>query len=135
MKNIFDSVIKRGGYNLTGLLDKINTYHVEGKLTDEERDELIVEARNHAQANDSLDVLAKLSDLEQRVKKLEAQASTGGNAGSGTSSEYAEYVVGKWYYANDRITFEGSKYVCIAPLKQVCTWSPSEYPTFWKKVA
>ena len=40
MKSIFENVIKKGGYDLTALLAKIDTYHIEGKLTDSERDEL-----------------------------------------------------------------------------------------------
>lgn len=38
--NAFKRVICRGGYNLEGVLEKIDTYHIEGKLTDAERDEL-----------------------------------------------------------------------------------------------
>ena len=34
MKAIFENVIRRGGYDLTGLLKNIDRYHVEGKLTD-----------------------------------------------------------------------------------------------------
>lgn len=40
MVNIFKSVIARGGYNLSGILKKIDIYHVEGKLTDAERNDL-----------------------------------------------------------------------------------------------
>lgn len=40
MLNIFKSVISRGGYNLSALLKKIDMYHVDGKLTDAERNEL-----------------------------------------------------------------------------------------------
>ena len=45
MKTIFENVIERGGYDLTGLLNRIDSYHVMGKLTDEERDELYAKAR------------------------------------------------------------------------------------------
>ena len=52
MKTIFENVIERGGYDLTGLLNRIDSYHVMGKLTDEERDELYAKAR--AGARDAL---------------------------------------------------------------------------------
>lgn len=45
MKTIFENVIERGGYDLTGLLNRIDSYHVMGKLTDAERDELYAKAR------------------------------------------------------------------------------------------
>ena len=131
MKNIFESVIKRGGFDLNGMLKRIDTYHLEGKLTDVERAELYDAAREKAQAVDSIAVMTKLQELEQRVKALEA-----GQAGGGESAvEYPEFVAGKWYYASDNITFEGEKYVCCAPAGQVCVWSPADYPAFWQKVA
>lgn len=48
MKNIFKSVIARGGYNLSAVLKKIDIYHIEEKLTDSERDELRAFAINNA---------------------------------------------------------------------------------------
>ena len=45
MRSIFENVIRRGRYDLTGLLKNIDRYHVEGKLTDAEREELYSEAR------------------------------------------------------------------------------------------
>lgn len=38
------------------------------------------------------------------------------------------------YYKGDRVTFEGAKYICIAPDGVACTWSPVQYPTYWEKV-
>ena len=48
MKDIFTDVILRGGFNLSGLLKKIDVYHIEGKLTDEDREYLKTLAINHA---------------------------------------------------------------------------------------
>ena len=50
MKQIFENIIKRGGYDLTRLLKKIDSYHIEGKLTDAERDELYAQARQTPEA-------------------------------------------------------------------------------------
>lgn len=44
-----------------------------------------------------------------------------------------EYTPGTWYYRGDSVTFEGEVYVCIAPEGAVCTWSPTEYATYWQK--
>ena len=67
MKAIFESVIKRGGYDLSGLLKKIDSYHIEGKLTDAEKDELYEKARGKANPGDSIDIMAKLQELEEPI--------------------------------------------------------------------
>lgn len=122
MKTIFESVIARGGYDLSDLLKKIDSYHIEGKLTDAEKDELYRKARGEAAPN--VDVMAKLMDLEDRVRKLES-------AEAPEQEAYPEYVVGKWYYAGDKISYGGKNYVCAAPEGAVCTWNPDEYPAYW----
>ena len=137
MKNIFQSVIKNGGYNLPDMLKKIDSYHVAGKLTDQDRDELYALARGGADPSASLDLLNKvleLSDevrnLKERVEKLEQ-----GEAGDDVPEHDevpADYVVGKWYSAGHKVAFEGKIYTCTAPENQVCTWSPAEYPAYWE---
>ena len=125
MKTIFESVIKRGGYDLSDLLKKIDGYHVEGKLTDAEKDELYSKARGQAVA--TVDVMAKLLELEERLRKLEAAEPLPDDP----AENYPEYVVGKWYYGGDKISFGGKNYVCSAPDGVVCTWNPDEYPAYW----
>ena len=125
MKTIFESVIHRGGYDLSGLLKKIDSYHIEGKLTDAEKDELYRKARGEAAPN--VDVMAKLMELEDRLRKLEQ-----GEAPE--QEDYPEYVVGKWYYAGDKISYSGKNYVCAAPEGAVCNWNPDEYPAYWSIV-
>lgn len=128
MKKLFENVIARGGYDLGVMLKKIDSYHVEGKLTDAEKDELYEQARAGADVQASVDVLAKLEELEARVRALE---DGGGGSGSGADEPEA-YVPGKWYYAGDGVTFEGKRYVCSAPQGVVCVWSPGEYPAYWE---
>lgn len=125
MKSIFENVINRGGYDLSDLLKKIDSYHVAGKLTDAERDYLYSKARGNAVAN--VDVMAKLQDLEERVRKLESA-----EVPDQPTEDYPEYVAGKWYYAGDKISYGGKHYVCIAPAGVVCTWNPDEYPAYWE---
>ncbi|MBQ5320345.1 MAG: hypothetical protein J6K17_14740 [Oscillospiraceae bacterium] len=131
MKSIFEEVINRGTFDLKGLLKKIDVFNVEGKLTDEDRDDLYIKAREAADVANSVDVIAKLTELEQRVLALE-NASNDTATGETTANEY---VVGKWYYTGDKVTFEGTEYICIAPAGAVCTWSPREYPAFWGKAS
>lgn len=132
MKTIFEEVINRGMFDLTDLLKKIDTFNIEGKLTDEERNELYVKAREAADVANSADVIAKLIELEQRVIKLESASADNDTTTGETTVD--EYVVGKWYYNGDKVMFEGTEYTCIAPETTVCTWSPTEYPAYWDKV-
>lgn len=128
MRTIFESVIARGGYDLGGLLKKIDAYHIEGKLTDAEKDELYRKARGEANASYEVDVMAKLVELENRVRKLE-QGET-----EAPAEDYPKYVPGKWYYTGDKISYGGKNYVCSAPAGVVCTWNPDEYPAYWNVV-
>ncbi len=112
------------------MLTKIDTLWVQSSLSDNERTELIALAREGAGVSQSVDVLEKLADLDKRVAALERAGTTDPEPGE----EYPEYIPGKWYYKDDKITHNGQKYVCIAPGGVVCVWSPSEYPAYWQLV-
>ena len=96
---------------------------------DTERENLITLARGGAKTENTVDVLAKLNDLENRVRLLESGETTPKE----DTEEIAEYQDGKWYYKGDKVSFEGATYTCIAPNGVVCVWSPSAYPTYWEK--
>ena len=123
MFEVIKNVIKEGRYNLTELLVKIDTLWVQGSLTDEQKATLAQEAQAGADFGNSIDVLAKIEELDARVRALE-----------GAGGEIAEYTPGTWYYSGDKVSFGGKKYVCIAPSGQVCTWSPAEYPAYWQEM-
>lgn len=129
MYEIIKSVILNGTYVLSEMFAKIDTIWVQSDITDEQRTELIKLARDNADYTMELDVIKKLTDMETRVKKLE---NPGG--GSVDPNEYPDYVPGKWYYSDDRITYNKKRYKCIAPIGQVCTWNPDEYPSYWEEV-
>lgn len=125
---IIKSTIENKNYDLTGILEKIEKRCFEGQLTEEQRDELVTLARDNAEAKNSVDVFAKLQELEARIKAMEEQKT------DEPTEEYPEYVVGKWYYNGDKISYKGKNYECIAPKGTVCTWDPDEYPAYWKEV-
>lgn len=131
MYGIIKDVIASKNYELTDILAKIDKRCLENQITEEERDELQAMARENADATKSIDVLAKLQEFELRIKELEEA-----KAGTEEPSEvvYADYVAGKWYYMGERISFNGKNYECIAPNGAVCTWSPQEYPAYWKEI-
>lgn len=126
MKTIFENVINTENYDLKDILAKINIHHIEGNISDEDREELIALARSKAWASNSIDILHKLEELDLRVKALEEGNTTD------PKEEYPPYTVGKWYYNGDKCSENNVNYICIAPEGVVCVWSPSEYPAYWE---
>ena len=134
MYEITKSVIESKNYELSDMLRKIDVLWMQGSLTDNQREELIDLARDNADVQNSIDIMAKLEELDKRVKALEdAQASTE-DSEEPTETEYPEYEVGKYYYNGDKVSFDGKHYECIAPEGVVCVWSPADYPTFWNEI-
>ena len=130
MQNIIDKVIESKNFELSDMLKKIDTLWVQGSINEETKKRLADKARNNANVQNSFDIVAKLEELDKRIKALEeAKANT-----EEPTESYEEYTVGKWYYNGNRVMFDGKAYECIAPENVVCVWSPAEYPTFWKLV-
>lgn len=127
MYDVIKDVINTKRYVLADMLHKIDTLWAQGDIDDDQRTELIALAQGNADMTQEVNVLARLEELEQRVRALEAGSTEPGEA-------YPDYVAGKWYYNGDKITFEGGKYKCIAPDGVVCVWSPKEYPVYWELV-
>lgn len=137
MYNLIKGVLGRKGYELADITKKINAFWVQGILSDEQKEELLSMAQGNAKAEASVDVIAKLTELEGRVKVVEQALASGGSdseTDEPTEETYAEFVVGKWYYAGDKVSFEGKNYTCIAPSGAVCVWSPTDYPVYWEEV-
>lgn len=136
MYEVIKSVIESGVYELSGLITKIEAIWLESRITDEQKDELIQLARENADLSFSIDVKEQLVRIDKDMKALEARVAKLEEGGSEpvTPEEYPQYEDGKWYYNGNKITFNGEKYVCIAPAGQVCVWSPEGYPTYWQKV-
>ena len=115
----------------------INTLYAAGCLTFEQREELITLARSKANVSNETNENDKLLEFDARLRALEARIAALENGGEGTGGEGEspeEYVVGKWYYAGDRITYKSTVYQCIAPNGVVCVWSPDDYPAYWEAV-
>ena len=127
MQRVIEKVIESKNYELSDMLKKIDTLWIQGNINDDVRTRLYEKARNNANTQNSLDILAKVEELDKRVKALE-------NAEKPVEPEepIEEYVAGKWYYAGNKVMFEGSTYICIAPEGTVCVWSPYEYPSYWE---
>lgn len=129
MMKVFESAMS-APFDLTEMLGKIDTHHIIGNLTDEEREELIAHARSKADPSGGLDVMAILADHDARLRKLEEK-----NAApeGGTADGVEEYTPGKWYRNGDVVKCDGKVYICNVPDGAVCVWSPHEYPAYWNE--
>ena len=137
--------IQAGGYRLEEMLDRIDVFYGELKLTSKERDQLKVAARANAnpEAEYPADWQTPLNALAERVKALEAwraeQEAAGGEEGGGTApaDEWPEYVAPTGahdaYYKGDQITYNGKHYTCTAPEGTACVWPPDVYPAYWQE--
>lgn len=130
MKEIFANVISRGDYSLEKLLKNIDRYHIEGKLTDEEREELYAMARQTPEAQ--YDVRREIELIWAAIRELRA----GGNAAPEQGDEWPEFVqptgAHDAYQTGTQVTFNGEKYRC---LMDNCVWSPDVLPSAWEDVA
>ena len=126
VKPMIESTILSGDYELDKILSSIDLYHIEGSLTDEERRELIELARENAKIHYKEDDISQLFDrlraLEERVTKLE---------GTEVVEKYPEYEDNRWCFSGEGVTFEGTKYICIAKKTK---FSPAEKPKDWQEV-
>lgn len=129
MKNIFESVIERGGYDLTAILDKIDKYHIEGKLTDEERDELYSLARKEPKAQYNYDT--EIEKLWNAVRALQNGETTGGD--TNTVSDWKQPTgAHDAYMSGDIIKYtNGKTYKSVIDNN---VWSPDAYPNGWEEV-
>lgn len=126
MKNIFENVIKKGGYDLTALLNKIDTYHIEGKITDTERDELYALARATPQAQ--YDYKSEIDRLWVAIRELQ-KGNTTDTEGT-TASEWKQPTgAHDAYMSGDMMIYtDGKTYKSLIDNN---VWSPDVYPDGW----
>ena len=126
---MFEQVIQMKNYDLKTLLDRIDQYHIEGRLTDDERLDLIMQARKGAEPE--YDYAGEINALWAAVRALQQNVSP-----PTEEDEWPEFVqptgAGTAYQVGDKITFRGEKYICVLAH---CVWSPADYPAGWKKQA
>lgn len=136
MKNIFEKIIKRGNYDLNGILQRIDEYHVAGKLSDTEREQLIAEARGDA--TPGMDYGAEIQRLWAAIGDLRAEmAEKNGEIDGGINeADVPEYVdpngAHDAYYNGAICRYNGNLYMCIAPEGVACVWSPDVMPGYWQ---
>lgn len=124
-------------FKLDEVLATIDVLFAAGKLTEEQRDELITIAREKADPVAESGIEARLVEMANQIHELEQRIVAleigGSNSEIGSTAE--PYVDGKWYYNGDKIVWtDGETYMCVAPEGQVCVWSPEAYPAYWQKL-
>lgn len=129
MKRVFESVIRKGGYDLTALLKRIDGYHIEGKISDAERDELYALARTSPEAQ--YDLRAEIERLWAAVRRLEAN----GKTDTDTENTVKEFVqptgAHDAYMTGDTVLYNGKVYTSVIDGN---VWSPDVYPQGWSEV-
>lgn len=125
MRTIFERVISRGDYDLTAMLQNIDRYHIEGKLTDEDREALYALAREGAQP--VYDYAAEIEAIWAAIRELQGQTPD--------PDEWPEFVqptgAHDAYGVGAQVTYNGQRYRCkLANF----VWSPDAYPDAWELV-
>lgn len=128
MKSIFENVIKRGSYDLTAMLDKIDSYHIEGKITDEEREELYALARTKPEVQ--YNYKDEIERLWAAIKELQNK-----NV-QNIPTEVREFIQPTGghdaYNQGDQVLFtDGQVYMSLINNN---VWSPSVYPQGWQVI-
>lgn len=128
------NVIASKRYDLKDMLSKLDRLWMQNEINEEQYTELVSLAQNNAQVENGIDILNKLYELDRRITALE-KAKEPTDEETTVETTYPEYVTGAWYYTGDKVSFDGSNYVCVAPEGTVCVWSPAEYPAYWELFA
>lgn len=127
MKEMFEQVIQMGNYDLSKLLETIDRYHIEGRLTDEERQALYIAARKGAEPG--YDYKGEIDALWSAIRELQRTVNP-----TDPDDEWPEFVqptgAGTAYEVGDKITFRNARYICVMAH---CVWSPADYPDAWEK--
>ena len=135
MYEIIKNVIEKQDFDLREMLYKIAKMYIEGYITEEEKEELEVLARDNAKAENSYaplqeqidDLYSKYEELYKLIKADEPE--------NPVEEEYPEYKqptgAHDAYNTGAKITFKGEKWEA---LQDGLVWSPEEYPQGWKLI-
>ena len=135
MNEIIMAAIQSGRFDLTDLTRKIGKYHVEGTLTDAQRDELIAAAREKANPHNSYcEWQAEIDRIWEAIRKLQSAAPV--ETPKEPADEYPAYVqptgAHDAYPIGAKVTFKAKRYVSKIAAN---VWAPDVYPAGWTAVS
>lgn len=133
MYEVFENAIQTGRFDLTDLTRKIGKYHVDGLLTDAQRDSLITAAREKANPHNSYgEWQAEVDKIWEAIRELQAAAPVEPET---PVDEYPAYVqpTGAYnaYPIGAKVTFNGKRYTSKIDAN---VWAPDVYPDGWTLV-
>lgn len=144
MFEIIKNVIESKDYELRDMLYKINKMYIGSAITEEQKTELDILARENANAENSYAPLqeqinniynVELADIKNRLAKLEQESGQEVEEPTEPVEEYPEYIAPSGahdaYNTGDKVTYNGKKYICKM---DGCVWSPDVYPSAWEEV-
>lgn len=149
MYEIIKQVIMSKDYELSDMLMQIKKNRVRGDITEEQETELLSLARDYAIPENSYAGLQiQIDELYELTKNLQTEvnvckeeiAKLKGQEPEPKPEpeEYPEYKqpTGSHdaYHKDDKVTFNGERYICIAPEGVAVVWDPITYPAYWQKV-
>lgn len=139
MFDVILSVINTGIFELSDILVKIDILWLKGDVDDDQRTELIDAAREKADPSASYAPLQEQVDkLADDLAALVARVTALEGGGEEPAEEYPAYVqptgAHDAYHKGDKVTYNGTKYTCIAPEGVACVWNPDAYPAYWQAV-
>lgn len=128
MKNVFKSVIEKGGYDLITILAKIDTLYIEGKITDEDRKELCSLARKAPEPQYNYKV-----EIEEIWKAIRALQSNNNTEGDTNTPEEFKQPTGAHdaYMKGATVVYNGKTYKSLIDNN---VWSPDTYPNGWEVI-
>lgn len=149
MYDVIKNVILNENFDLSWIILNIKKNCTRGDITDDQEEELIVLAQEHANPQNSyaplqkqievafsqIDSLSKnINKLDERVRAIES-GSPQELEEPPVEDEYPEYVqptgAHDAYNTGDKISFNGKKYTCKM---NGCVWSPDVYPSAWELI-
>ena len=132
MKTIFENVIKRGGYDLADMINKIDIYHIEGKISDDERDELYDLARVKPEAK--YDIKAEIEHLWAAIRELQNDSAiSDDDADDGSIADWKQPTGAHDAYSMGEIMMYTDGHVYESLINNN-VWSPDVLPSAWKKL-
>ena len=138
MYQIIHDVITSKRYELNDILKKIDTIWLQGDIDDDQKDELVEMAREHADPEQSYAPLqaqieqafAQIKALEARVALLEAGETP---EPAPEPDEWPEFVqptgAHDAYNTGDKVTYNGKHYISTMDGN---VWNPDAYPAGWE---
>lgn len=134
MYKIIKNVIESKDYTLEDILYKIDKMYIQDRISEAEKTELYILARQNAKAENSYAPLQEqINTLFKEVAELKAIINK-----EEPTEPVEEYPTFKQpqnaldtYKVGDKVTYQGKRYICKL---DNCVWTPDEYPQAWEEV-